>query len=83
MNNYEDYDDFLRKYGLVINNMSKRMGSKVNKAKLANALYQDSKAGRINMNDMNIMVCEYFRGNMAAQIKMDQYANIYRKEIKL
>lgn len=78
---YNEYDEFLRKYGLVINNMSKRMGTKVSKAKLANALYQDSKMGKINMNDMNIMVCEFFRGNMAAQIKLDSYARLYRNQL--
>jgi len=76
-----EYDDFLRKYGLVINNLSKRMGTKVSKAKLANALYQDSKLGKINMNDMNVMVCEFFRGNMAAQIKLDSYARLYRNQL--
>ena len=81
--NEVEYDEFLRKYGLVINNMSKRMGKKANTAKLANALYQDSKLGKINMNDMNIMVCEFFRGNIAAQIKMDQYARTYRNQIML
>lgn len=79
---YDEYDVFLRKYGLVINNMSKRMGPRVNKAKLANALYQDSKLGKINMNDLNITVCEFYRGSVAAQIKMDQYASRYRNAIR-
>ena len=79
--NENEYDEFLRKYGLVINNMSKRMGSKVSKAKLANALYQDSRMGKINMNEMNIAVCEFYRGNMAAQIKLDGYARLYRNQL--
>lgn len=78
-----DYDAFLKKYGLVIDNMSKRLSGKVNKANLAKALYQDNKIGKINMNDMNITVCEFYRGNMAAQIKMDQYAKLYSNQIKL
>ena len=73
-----DYEEFLKKYGLAINYLGKRMNSAESRAKLAQALYQDSMNNKINMSSVMNDVKMFYQGNTLSQAKLNNYIQKYK-----
>ena len=72
------YEEFLKKYGLAINYLGKRMSSAESKEKLAQALYQDAINNKINMSSVMNDVKMFYQGNTLSQAKLNNYIQKYK-----
>ena len=73
-----DYEEFLKKYGLAINYLGKRMSNAESKSKLAQALYQDAINNKINMSSLMTDVKMFYQGNTLSQAKLNNYIQKYK-----
>lgn len=71
------FEDFGKKYGFAINNLSLRMGYKTNDI-LSKKLYEESLAGRLNINELNLVVHQFYSGSVASQIQINDFINKYK-----
>ena len=73
-----DYEEFLKKYGLAISYLGKRMSNAESKSKLAQALYQDAINNKINMSSLMTDVKMFYQGNTLSQAKLNNYIQKYK-----
>lgn len=76
-------DDFIKKYGIAINGLSKRIGGgngtlKYKGDELARRLYQDAIENKVDMSDMTRAIANFYQGDISGQVKMNNYVERYR-----
>jgi hypothetical protein len=78
-----NFDEFIKKYGIAITGLSKRIGDNNGKLQhktdeLARRLYQDATENKVDMSDMTRAIANFYQGDILGQVKMNKYVERYK-----
>lgn len=76
---YLNLEDFSKKYSFAIDNLKMRITDTEKKQNLAETLYKEALANKVDMADITNAVELFYQGNVFGQVKLNNYLDKYRK----